>query len=181
VNEPAPTEAPLPAKEIKSELPPTQHTPTGKSRPKSTINLGALRAPAAKSEETPEKKNGAAPPDEPVTESRVREVWNEFAEQRKDQVAAYHLLTQSLQVHGTTLTLSITNPVEEPLLQQLKPELLAFLREQLRNNAITVTGSIQPSDAKRRPYSSKEKFDYLAEKNPLLKELKERLGLDLLD
>jgi DNA polymerase-3 subunit gamma/tau len=27
-------------------------------------------------------------------------------------------------------------------------------------------------------YTSREKFDYLVEKNPVLKELKEKLGLD---
>jgi DNA polymerase-3 subunit gamma/tau len=33
-------------------------------------------------------------------------------------------------------------------------------------------------DVKKMAYTNKEKFDLLAEKNPMLKELKERLGLD---
>ncbi len=37
---------------------------------------------------------------------------------------------------------------------------------------------MQETDAKRIAYTNKEKFDLLAEKNPLLKEMKERLGLD---
>jgi len=37
---------------------------------------------------------------------------------------------------------------------------------------------MKESDKKKIAYTNKEKFDLLAEKNPLLKELKERLGLD---
>ena len=32
--------------------------------------------------------------------------------------------------------------------------------------------------SKKIAYTNKEKFEHLAEKNPLLKELKEKLGLD---
>jgi len=37
---------------------------------------------------------------------------------------------------------------------------------------------MQEFETKKIAYTNKEKFDHLAEKNPALRELKERLGLD---
>ena len=37
---------------------------------------------------------------------------------------------------------------------------------------------MKEADTKKIAYTNKEKFDLLAEKNPMLKEMKERLGLD---
>jgi DNA polymerase-3 subunit gamma/tau len=38
---------------------------------------------------------------------------------------------------------------------------------------------MKEAGSKKVMYTNKEKFDYLAEKNPALKDLKERLGLDM--
>ncbi|HEY0743241.1 MAG TPA: hypothetical protein VGD40_17355, partial [Chryseosolibacter sp.] len=56
--------------------------------------------------------------------------------------------------------------------------LAGFLREKLRNSNIQVTGVLTQSDDKKIIYTNRDKFDYLADKNPILKELKDRLGLD---
>jgi hypothetical protein len=64
------------------------------------------------------------------------------------------------------------------MLNNIKSDLSAYLRERLRNNTIQIMGELQSSDEKKVIYTNREKFDYLAEKNPLLKELKDRLGLD---
>lgn len=70
------------------------------------------------------------------------------------------------------------NPVQESLLETLKSDLLTFLREKLNNSAIQLTGELKPHDEKKVLYTNRDKFDHLVEKNPALKDLKERLGLD---
>jgi DNA polymerase-3 subunit gamma/tau len=180
VNEPSPP-PPTPVPVLPAEKEAAKSSAAEKHRPKTTLNLGNLFKQAAPPEGS-EEKNGAHPkPDEPVTEEQVLQAWNEFAEQRKSQVAEYHLLTQAISLQGSTITLTITNPVEEPLLQMVKPELIAFLRTRLNNSSIQVAGVMQPNEIKRKPYSSKEKLDYLVEKNPLIKDLQQKLGLDLRD
>jgi DNA polymerase-3 subunit gamma/tau len=72
----------------------------------------------------------------------------------------------------------LANLVEEPLLQGIRTQLTAYLRDKLNNSNINVFGVMQAIETKRVAYTNKEKFDYLAEKNPILLELKERLGLD---
>jgi hypothetical protein len=72
----------------------------------------------------------------------------------------------------------LANLVEEPLLQGIRTQLTAYLRDKLNNSNINVFGVMQAFETKRVAYTNKEKFDFLAEKNPILLELKERLGLD---
>jgi len=149
------------------------------SRTKTTINLGNILKPQVKTEETKEEKKG--PPikqDEPMVESKVRQVWSEYAEQRKNQVGEYHILNQTFTLKNNVITLLLNNPIEEPLLQGMKSDLVGYLREKLNNSTLQVEGEMQQNNTKRKAYTNKEKFDYLVEKNPLLKELQERLGLD---
>ena len=88
------------------------------------------------------------------------------------------MLTQPYKFEGGLITVDLLSPVHETMLNNIKGELTAFLREQLRNNTIQVTGQVQTSEDKKIIYTNREKFDFLAEKNPMLRELKDRLGLD---
>lgn len=105
-------------------------------------------------------------------------VWNEFADQRKKFQAEYQLLSQPYELKGKQIIVSLLSPVHETMLNNIKAELAAFLREKLKNNTIQVMGDLKSSEDKKVIYTNREKFDYLAEKNPLIKELKDRLGLD---
>jgi DNA polymerase-3 subunit gamma/tau len=115
--------------------------------------------------------------DTPVITEELGHVLEEFAKLRKNQLAEYHLLTRNFSFKDNVVSLPLSNPIEEPLLQGIKTQLTAYLRDKLNNSSITVTGILQEIERKV-VYTNKEKFDHLAEKNPMLKELKERLGLD---
>lgn len=65
---------------------------------------------------------------------------------------------------------------------KFKPQLYKFLSEALRNDMIHLDAKIEaPKIGKKRIYTSKEKFDYLAKLNPSLITLKKQLGLDFED
>lgn len=70
------------------------------------------------------------------------------------------------------------NHFQETLINTIKVDILTFLREKLANNRIQLMGEHKTFDDKKVIYTNREKFDHLAEKNPKLKDLKERLGLD---
>ncbi len=93
-------------------------------------------------------------------------------------MAEYHLLKQTFSFSNNTVTLALTNPIEEPVLLSIKTELLTYLREKLANNAIQVDATMQEHQVKKFAYTNKEKFEVLVEKNPLLKKLQEKMGLD---
>lgn len=105
-------------------------------------------------------------------------MWLEFAEKRKIYQAEYHLLTQEIEVKDNLVIVHLHNPVQDTLLATLKSDLLTFLREKLNNSTIQLMGELKTHDEKKVLYTNRDKFDYLVEINPALKELKERLGLD---
>jgi hypothetical protein len=112
-----------------------------------------------------------------LTLAEVQPMWKQFAETRKTQVAEYSLLQRDFDLVNNTIQLQLTNPVEEPLLAGIKADLAEFLKKQL-NNEIFIEGVLLKTSSKKVIYTNKEKFDHLAGKNPILLELRERLGLD---
>lgn len=116
--------------------------------------------------------------DETFSIEELKQAWNEFAEQRKTQVGEYHLLRQEFDYQNNVITIHLSNQVEEPLLQSIRTPLTEFLRARLGNDSINVISQVKEVHSKKIAYTNKEKFDHLAEKNPILLELKERLGLD---
>jgi hypothetical protein len=117
-------------------------------------------------------------PDEPFTSEKLQQIWNEFAEQRKKFQAEYQLLSQPYEISGSKIILHLHNPVQETMLTNLKVDLTTFLRDRLKNQSIQVHGELREADQRKVIYTNKEKFEYLVQKNPLLRELKDRLGLD---
>lgn len=108
----------------------------------------------------------------------LKQAWDEFTEQRKSQVGEYHLLRQEFDYSDNVITIHLSNQVEEPLLQSIRTPLTEFLRSRLGNDSINVISQVKEVQSKKIAYTNKEKFDHLVEKNPILLELKERLGLD---
>jgi hypothetical protein len=88
------------------------------------------------------------------------------------------LLKREFAFQENKVTITLNNPIEEPLLQGFRTSLITFLRDKLSNSSLMVMSVMQEFESKRPIYTNKEKFDHLAEKNPALKELQERFGLD---
>ncbi|RAW01072.1 hypothetical protein [Pseudochryseolinea flava] len=147
-----------------------------KDAPKTTVKLSGLLK-VEKKDPNAVAENKIAP-DEPFTPEQLQKVWNEFAEGRKKFQAEHHLLSQPYELDGTTITLHIHNPVQDLMLNNVRLELSAFLRERLKNSSILLSGKLVEQDARKVIYTPREKFEYLLERNPMLRELKDRLGLD---
>lgn len=112
------------------------------------------------------------------TDKALLETWNAFAEQRKKYLAEYQLLTQPYERRENEIVIHLHNPIQETILNTIKADLIGFLRNTLRNKSITVTGETIEIETGKMLYTNREKFDFLAEKYPVLKELRDRLGLD---
>lgn len=145
--------------------------------PTKTPSLSSLLKGEVKNE-TANNGGGEIQRAEPFTEEQLREVWNAYAEQRKKFQAEYQMLSQPYRLEGSVITVDLLSPVHETMLNNIKLELTSFLREKLKNSIIQVTGQLQSIQDQKIIYTNREKFDFLAEKNPMLKELKDRLGLD---
>jgi hypothetical protein len=148
-----------------------------KSTPRTPQLTSLLKADPKNDAATSNVTNEAALA-EPYTEVQLREAWNAYADQRKKFQAEYQMLSQPYRLEDHLITVELLSPVHETMLNNIKSELTAFLRDQLRNNFIQVTGQLHTGEEKKIIYTNREKFDFLVEKNPMLRELKDRLGLD---
>jgi hypothetical protein len=90
------------------------------------------------------------------------------------------MLTQPYELKNNQVVVTLLSPVHETMLNNIKADITAFLRDRLKNNSIQVLGILKEAadDGKKVYYTARDKFDYLVEKNPVIRELKDRLGLD---
>jgi DNA polymerase-3 subunit gamma/tau len=119
--------------------------------------------------------------DQPIEFDDLVKHWNKFANKRREEGknTEYVLLNQPISLEeGHIIKIKLTNTVQLPILDGVKTDLLQFLRENLCNSKITIDQDMIAPDDSNMVYTDKEKFNYLAEKYPHLKELQKRLGLD---
>lgn len=76
------------------------------------------------------------------------------------------------------LVIKLSSPLQIDILDQHRTDLLQHLRTKLKNYKIKLSAHLVQDDSKKMIYTPQEKFDHLAEKHPLLRDLKDRLGLD---
>jgi hypothetical protein len=115
---------------------------------------------------------------EPFTPEQLHLVWLDFADQRKKFQAEYQLLIQPFEMRGNTIVMHLLSTVQETMLNNFRGDLISYLRDNLKNNSILVVGELREQEEKQMLYTPRDKFEFLLEKNPLLKKLRDRLGLD---
>lgn len=114
----------------------------------------------------------------PFTTEQLQRELHRFADSRNNATIAV-MLKREFGLDGGLLKLRLDNQVQMDLLTQMKQDLAVYLRQQLQNNTIQIAAEIVETQVERRPYTAQEKFEYLANKNPALWDLKEKLGMDL--
>lgn len=153
--------------------------PVPEGRQRSSFNLSNIGKVAKTAEETPVSKTRERIPDRPIDEEILKKAWDDFIEIRKATTPDLSMMKRGYAIEGSILRLSLAGSVEEMLFQSLKTSLITFLRDRTGNSSLLIqTTIIEQPATERKHYTAREKFDHLAEKNPVLKELKERFGLD---
>jgi hypothetical protein len=120
--------------------------------------------------------------DKSFTQKELILAWEKHAMLFKDnEPRMYNTLSTQTPVlkNNTEIELYMNNQLQEEEFQRIKPSLIVFLKNELRNNKITILTSLaQPDDDNKKFYTDKEKFDHLAQKNPSLITFKQQFGLD---
>lgn len=127
--------------------------------------------------------------DQPVKEEKrsefdiddLQKAWNDFAIRLKKsgKDSDYAALNGDLElVEKENIRLTLTNKVQMVALENLKQDLLGYLRKELKNQFIDLQVEIKKVEEKELKYTNREKFEFLATKYPKLHDLKRRLDLD---
>ena len=162
--------------QVETESPVKNERPVFKSSSKTTIKLTDLLKGKSPDQTVETVEEGEA--NEPFTSEQLHLVWRDFAEQRKKFQAEYQLLTQPVEIRGSQIIVQLLSSVQETMLSNFKNDLISYLRTHLKNNSILVIGELRETEERQMLYTARDKFEYLIEKNPMLKILRDRLGLD---
>ena len=152
------------------------------SRLRSTVALTA--GPALATPDTEEAVAIKAPtrPDKLFSLDDLQDVWMTFARLRRQQndvTSEQVILNRELVLEETTIRLTLDNTLQVGYLTDLRPDLLGYLRTELQNSQIQLEHNVAVQEVKKIIYSSQDKFNYLAEKNPALHELRKVLNLEV--
>jgi DNA polymerase III subunit gamma/tau len=116
----------------------------------------------------------------PVDETKLRSVWHEILRRKKSEnMLEFTLLNRPYQINAQNeILLQVDNPVQVDQFNHIRPALLTELKERLQNRSVRISVEVVEHKDENRLYTSQDKFNYLADKYPLLVDMKQRFGLD---
>ena len=123
----------------------------------------------------------------PMTLGALHVYWEEFIDrfrQANKMTVVSNLQLAAISMNGAEeIGITSRNIVQFRFMEEEKLSISAFFKEKFRNNGLVLTlhldESQQTADIGPAPLSSREKFAKMVEKYPLVKELKDKLNLEL--
>ena len=179
--QPAPTPAPAPSVAAPESPSPVSPEPPKRRRP----IFGGQRA-ALQQAQTQTAAPVAAPTleeHEPFTEEQLQRAWMRYIEEvlPSEQIVCRSILLESLphQLSATEAETALPpSSAAREAVEAIYPQLLSYLRGQLHNHDLTLLLREKNAEEQARlAFTPEDKLKKLAEVNPQVLELKERLGL----
>jgi len=119
---------------------------------------------------------------EPFSAEQLADKWKEFLNQLVDRPNLRSTLSNVPEISdGNKLVLKVGNSIQEMEIRLVKPELVSWLRKELRNSGIEMTTQLEKVESERMIFSDSERMQMMIQKNPLLYELKQKFNLDFKD
>lgn len=174
------TAPPVAVKPVTAQPPVQKEPPVSNGKPK----LGSLAALRQKIQQ----ENGCEQivEDQPIAMPQLQEAWKLFIDRLKEDknpAAQSFELAELLIKDPNSFEATATNNLQQKFLELERNKACAFLQQQLCNRQLQFTVLLVESDEQQFlgevPLSSKQQYQKLVEQYPLVKELRERLRLDL--
>jgi len=138
--------------------------------------------PAGSTVNEPEHDVVMPAPDRDFTPEELRDAWNGFAEEIKEESPRIAITLTAVTpelLPDRTILLRLDNlTLKEAFDHNFKPRLEGHLRRTLHNGNLRLQTTVEATERGEILYSSEQKFNHLAARNPALKELKKTFNLD---
>ncbi|NMM49544.1 hypothetical protein [Marinigracilibium pacificum] len=111
----------------------------------------------------------------------IKTALTELQEKVKNSSALFQvMLKQPFKIKDDgEIILSINSSVQEELFKERKGEIYGYLKSRIDHPSLTLSHEVAANDVTgNKLYTDRDKFDYLKNEVPLLKDLIDRLGLD---
>lgn len=152
----------------------------GKGKLVSSFSMKKQEEEAAAEEEEEDLTNK---PRTPFTQEQLDAKWKSFCYlvQKDKKASLYATLTKHpVKLEDNfQLKLVLDSEIQAIELSSEKSNLLGFLRRELNNYGVDLVTEVIQHQEESKHLTSKDKFLAMVEKNPVLAELRERLGLDI--
>ncbi len=130
-------------------------------------------------EESEEDLSGK--PRDSFKDEELLEAWNAYADKLEEE--GKHSFSVSMKKYtpkrdGDQIRMVLDNQAQVGAFHNEKQEVLNALRAKLNHYGIFLDFTLEVEQAEKKYYTNREKFDRMAEKKPILMELKRRLNLD---
>ena len=175
--------------EPKPEIKPLSVTPGEKKKSVVTTIAGLGVSLSSLTEENPEKpvEKSISLQAEPrqsnrlFTEEELQKAWQEFAENLVEEKLLRNtmMLYKPKMLGNTVFEVEVNTEINKNYLDDYGNVILAYLRESLQNDDITMTIKISEATVVKKPLTSREIFDELVQKNPSLQKLSDEFDLEL--
>lgn len=168
--------------EVASEktVAPLKRAAFGKNRLVSSFSLKKQEAENGAEEEEEDLSNK---PRTPFTQEQLDAKWKSYCYlvQKEKKASLYATLTKHpvKLVDNFQLHLVLDSEIQALELNNEKAGLLGFLRRELNNYGIDLQTEVMQHQQESKHLTSKDKFLKMVEKNPILAEMREKLGLDI--
>lgn len=149
---------------------------------KKTISINIHRTKESKENEVekikPVERN--TPFQEKDLQNQVSKYSNQKQKEGKFNLSSILNEKKIIMDNDYQLTLTLDNKVQEEVLQNEKNSFVAFLKEQLCNDLISLQLVVLPlKKEEQKAYSDEDRFKKMAEKQPLLNEMKSKFKLEI--
>ncbi|MBF9236949.1 DNA polymerase III subunit gamma/tau [Hymenobacter sp. BT683] len=118
----------------------------------------------------------------PIDANLLQRVWQELAEERRaqDRMSEFWVLNRPVTANAEhNIELAVDNPIQVDQFNEMRVEFLSELRRRTGHPRLTVQPMVTAAaPTAKKLYTASDKFEYLAERFPALREAKQRLGLE---
>ncbi len=171
-----------------SSSPPQNSERTARRKKRKSFGINqTLRGENESDDDNKEEVDDTAPnpelPKDPFGEQELMNFWTEYLDQckkAKQQTIYSTLKSCGLKLkENAVVELQLESDAQETNYNEVKPDLLRFLRQKLNNFSLTFEVVKVKTGRVLEPYSPQEKFEYMLKQNPHLMTLKQKLDLDI--
>lgn len=115
------------------------------------------------------------------TEVELQKAWLSFAENLKEEKLLKNTMTlyKPKMLGNTVFEVEVSTEINKNYLDDHSYDILSYLRKSLLNDDITMTIKISEANTVKKPLTTREIFDELAQQNPALQKLSDEFDLEL--
>lgn len=120
--------------------------------------------------------------DVPLSQILFTETWKKYleklSEQGKNSLSVIYKNATSRIVDANIVELTLASQHEREMIEEDKINIIPFLRSNLKNGLIDLTFIVNQTSQPFKAFTAEDRFKVMAEKNPMLNDLRQSFGLE---